>query len=414
MNSPAHNLRGSFAPERELRLRGIRWVVDGEIGKIRRRVTPSGETRFYLDFRPLGRVYSQRDALGEVPLRTRAQARALLERIRSRVEDGTPLEVILDMVRPDGSSHVERRAAEWIAAKRREADGGRITHASLAQIEHHVRRYWGPWKSVPVRSIRRAQILDWATWLGQSGLAPGTVRGALATFRAFMAWLEDREEIDRVPRFPRIHVPEHAPDLMSEADQERVLATIPEARRGIFYLLVDLAVRPNEARAVRPVDLAELEGGVPGIIVQRAVKGPRGTDEVRGTKTGQVRGLPLTPRLAAWIGRYGDLSQPFEPLFLSRRGRPWSGSGVNDAWQRACRTAGVRVRPVRESTRHSGGTRYLARSGRLDVVQKLLGHSKVATTQRYAKTQAGAVVELVLGAGPSTAPTGERKSSDEK
>jgi integrase/recombinase XerC len=45
--------------------------------------------------------------------------------------------------------------------------------------------------------------------------------------------------------------------------------------------------------------------------------------------------------------------------------------------------------------RHTVATRVYARTGDLGVVQRVLGHASVATTQRYARCDEGAVRKAV-------------------
>lgn len=393
-----------FAPRRALRLRGVSWRIVGDLGRVRSRQTPSGETRYFLDFRPLGRVYSVRDALGEQPLTTREEADRLLSRIRARIEDGQHLDVVLGLLRPDGSMAVEKRAEKWLAEKKRQADAGTITGPSYDRIAGEVRRYWGPWTGVPVRAIRAGHVADWATWLAESGLAPSTVRCVVFTFRAFLAWLAEREEIDRVPKMPRIKVPEHIPKIMPQAAQEAVLAAIPEAERGVYLLLVDLALRPNEARAMAPADFERDEAGLPWVTVRRAKKGPKATDPVGPTKTGTVRRIPATERVMAWVEQHGGAAQPLEPLFGHISS--WT---LNREWKVACDRAGVARAPVRESTRHSTATRWRrSRPGQLEDVRDLLGHTDSATTERYAKPDRAQLVDFVRPV-PSLATRKPRK-----
>lgn len=384
-----------FAPRRQLRLRGVAWRIVGDVGRVRSRRTAAGEVRYYLDFRPLGRVYSVRDALGEQPLTSQADAEKLLARIRARVEDGQALETVLGLLRPDGASTVERRAAAWLAAKRLEAEAGQITAASLERMEGEVRRYWGPWEGLAVRAIRASHLADWSTWLHQGGLAPVTVRAVLGTFRGFLGWLHEREEVERIPRLPSVKVPERVPRLMAPDAQERVLAAIPEPRRGIFLFLVDLAVRPNEARAVALADF-ELRDGVPWVWVRRAYKGQHVSDPIGHTKTRRVRDLPVTDRVWEWIERHANRGEPLAPLFRHSRGAPWSAWALNRAWRRACKRAKVNAAPVRESTRHSTSTRWLNTDGvRLEDVRDALGHRDTRTTEIYAKRDRTKLARLV-------------------
>jgi len=383
-----------FAPRRMLRLRGIGWRIVGDLGRVRSRKTAAGELRYYLDFRPLGRVYSVRDALGEQPLTTREEADRLLSRIRARVEDGQHLDVVLGLLRPDGSMAVEKRCEAWLVEKRRQAAAGTITRPSLERIEGEVRRYWKPWEGVPVRAIRAGHVADWCTWLAEhernkKRMAPSTVRCIAWGFHAFLQWLNDREEIDRVPKMPSLRVPEPSPRLISEATQEAVLAAIPEAGRGVYLLLVDLAVRPNEARAVALADFERDDAGQPWVTIRRAKKGPRASDPIGPTKTGTVRRIPATERVMAWLTAHADADQPLAPVF-----GPLSSWALNREWKAACVRAGVPEVPVRMSTRHSTATRW-RREGTLDNVRLMLGHTDSKITERYARPDRAQLVEMV-------------------
>lgn len=384
----------AFRPRRELDLRGFARAYVGELGRIRWRRLASGKQVPFIDLHPHGRIYSSRDALGVVPLRTRGDAKRLLERIRARVEDGVPVEVVVDALRPEGSSHVDKRAPAWVEAKARQADAGEIEHASVRQIRHQVRRYWGPWEGKPVGAITRGDLDDWVTWLLEGGLHPRTVRGILATFRSFLHWLEDREEIERTPRFPRVRVPDHVPQLLTRAQQEAVLDQIPEAKRGIFLFAAELAVRPSEARAVFLADF-DLGGDVPWVTICRAYKGPNTTDPIRGTKTRLSRRLPVTDRVAEWLRAHADPSQPLVPVFRSVRRKPWTRSGLNQAWKRACRQAEVPVVPFREGTRHSTSTWMREEGWALELIQHILGHTSLAHTQVYARRSDAALVKAL-------------------
>jgi len=65
----------------------LRFELVGQLGKIRHRTRTNGRKEFYLDFQPLGYVYSNRGS----PITDEYGARRLLERIRSEVADGASL-----------------------------------------------------------------------------------------------------------------------------------------------------------------------------------------------------------------------------------------------------------------------------------------------------------------------------------
>ena len=115
-------------------------------------------------------------------------------------------------------------------------------------------------------------------------------------------------------------------------------------------------------------------------------------------KGGRARTVPLTEpavdALRAWLaeGRprlvQGAAFQPAgrARVFLSRTGRPLDGSTVYRVVARALRRAGRAGGP--HLLRHAAGTHLLEGPGgeggaHLRVVQEVLGHASLATTQRY-------------------------------
>ena len=115
-------------------------------------------------------------------------------------------------------------------------------------------------------------------------------------------------------------------------------------------------------------------------------------------KGGRARTVPLTePAVAAlrhWLaeGRpaltAGRPPAPASaaPVFVSRSGRPLDGSAVYRVVARALRAAGRGGGP--HLLRHAAGTHLLEGPGgrggaHLRVVQEVLGHASLATTQRY-------------------------------
>jgi integrase/recombinase XerD len=118
---------------------------------------------------------------------------------------------------------------------------------------------------------------------------------------------------------------------------------------------------------------------------------------LRGIQTGRIEG-PLTPRRAAEA-----------PLFLTRNGGAMDRSAVWRLVRRHARRAGVSGRISPHTLRHTFATHLLEGGADLRVVQELLGHVDVATTQIYTHVQTRRLCELHArchphGAGADPAP----------
>jgi len=255
----------------------------------------------------------------------------------------------------------------------------------LRELERYAKRggHFDWWRGRALAEIRYAALEDWSSWLAARRLGPKTRRNVLGAFRSFLSWLELREELPgRMPRFPWPKVDDYEPRVLSVADQDAILDAIPEARRGIFLAMAHLGLRPGEARAL---DVADVRDG--WVTIDKAVKGCSGRSEIRGTKTGKGRRLPVGEDLLAWIERHvkpaGRLTRA--PLFTSSRGRRWSHWGLLEAWRTACDAAGVPRVKLYEGTKHTMATDVIRRGVPERALQTFLGHSDLRSTRRYAR-----------------------------
>lgn len=367
------------------------WLAMGDLGRIGKRNTPGGGVRYFLDFRPKYRVYSYTSLGRDRPFETEEIARDALRMVRERVAAGMSLELALDAVRARGASHVLRRAEDWLESQARRAGAGEITGGTLKENRQHVRLHWGRWENASVHGISKGMLDDWVVEL-RGALGPGTTRNVLAGFHGFLRWLEDREELGHMPKFPRVRVPQRAPHILSPAQQDRVLEAISEDRRGIYLALTDLALRVNEARGAYASDYRD-----GWLHVQRAAKGPNVESPIGPTKTGTTRRLPVSERLSAWIGAHTTPASRLEHrlLFPSPRGILYSHGALWRTWRKACKVAGVPYAPIREGTRHSTATALRRDGHALDAIQRQLGHADVKNTERYSQFHDSALVELV-------------------
>ena len=308
-----------------------------------------------------------------------------------------------------------------------------VWEQSLRDLADRLARQGGRARPLSARSqaayLKDARLL--ARWLREHGVAaPAAVSASAleAAFRdmawsaatraraltALRAWLgplfpPGRCPADLVER-PRHHPPP-VPRL-SQADAAAVVESIG-ARPG------GGPRSPSWALALRDRAIAELlyGGGLRRQevcdLVLAGVDFEHETIRVIG-KGGRARTVPLTEpavdALRAWLadGRPLVAGSPFEAagrarVFLSRTGRPLEGSAVYRVVARALRSAGRAGGP--HLLRHAAGTHLLEGPGgrggaHLRVVQEILGHASIATTQRYTGVTTRAMQRTLRRAHP--------------
>jgi integrase/recombinase XerD len=107
-------------------------------------------------------------------------------------------------------------------------------------------------------------------------------------------------------------------------------------------------------------------------------------------KGAKERLVPLGEEALTWIGRYLDEARPdllngkvSDALFVTARGRPMTRQGFWYLLRRYCAQAGLAATTSPHTLRHAFATHLLNHGADLRVVQLLLGHADISTTQIY-------------------------------
>jgi len=159
--------------------------------------------------------------------------------------------------------------------------------------------------------------------------------------------------------------------------------------KAIFELMYATGMRAQEVLDINVEDI-DLEA--------RFVK-------VKG-KGGKERLLPLTNRAKEAIAAYLEATRPMgergrgDPLFLSSRRKRLSQRGLLKILKNLLLNLGMHKRLSLHGLRHSFATHLLDAGCDLRTVEELLGHSKIATTQRYTHVSLDRLMEVYDKAHP--------------
>jgi len=376
-------------------------MASGEIriGKVCSRPGAHGE-RWFIDF---GRRANPRYLYSNKGQRfpDRDKAEWTLGAIVDAVARGRPLEDVLSEYVPKGDEKAEVSVFihRWLALFRRKVKAGDRQPRTLRELERWAKasgkgNYFAWWYGRSIFEIDKATLEEWSYWMAEKGLSGKTRRNVMAGFSSFLNWLPEARQQFEAPRIPWPEIDPPLPKVLSREVQGAVLEAIPEAKRGIYYALADLLLRPSEARVLRLRDWTGDE-----IRVEKAAKDRRVMGTRRGLKRrGGEKTLPVSPRLREWLERHIDAKHrilgPDAPLFYNPEAELhgwWSETALRRVWYFACDRAGVERIGVYAGTKHSTATALKAAGADDRVLATLMGHSDVRSVEKYAHVQASAI-----------------------
>lgn len=211
---------------------------------------------------------------------------------------------------------------------------------------------------------------------------PTTANRRLAALRRFYAWSlrERRSEHDPCLTLVAAKQPPRLPRTLSEGQVEALLrAPDTDSARGLrdramLETLYATGLRVSELVGVRVLDASLNEG------VVRVVLGKGGKDRL----------VPLGAEAAHWIDAYLRRARPellggrvSDALFVTARAQPMTRQAFWQLVKKYARQADIHAPLSPHVLRHAFATHLLNHGADLRVVQMLLGHADISTTQIY-------------------------------
>lgn len=229
---------------------------------------------------------------------------------------------------------------------------------------------------------RREHLLAYLAFRVSEGTSVRSSARLLSSMRRFYRYQLREGRIGEDPSAqiasPKLGRP--LPDSLSETEVETLLAA-PDVDtalglrdRAMLEVLYAAGLRVSELVGLRIDQLSVRQGLV----------------RVMG-KGAKERLVPLGEEALNWLARYGDEARahllrghgPVDELFVTRRGSAMTRQAFWCVIRRYATQAGIHKHLSPHTLRHAFATHLLNHGADLRVVQMLLGHSDLSTTQIY-------------------------------
>lgn len=229
--------------------------------------------------------------------------------------------------------------------------------------------------------VGRSQLLGWISKGLSEGLKTSTAARRLSGLRRFYRYLLREKLISEDPtlRIDSPRLPHRLPDSLSEEDVENLL-TAPDSAlpielrdKAMMEILYGCGLRVSELVALS-VDEVNLRQGVIRIV----------------GKGNKERLVPLGEEAIDWLLRYMREARPellkgraCDALFPGNRPAAMTRQTFWHRIRHYAARAGIHKHLSPHTLRHAFATHLLNHGADLRVVQMLLGHSDLSTTQIY-------------------------------
>ena len=229
-------------------------------------------------------------------------------------------------------------------------------------------------------AVTGADVVDYLAQRAADGVSKRSQARMLSAFRSFFGFLVDEGECAENPcdglEAPKLG--RYLPAVLSVAEVEAIIASVDTRTsfglrdRAMLEVLYGCGLRVSELVSLRISQIFREEGFV-------SVVG----------KGNKQRLVPLGEMAAAAVDAYlavrGEAAAPAysDLLFLNKSGRPLSRVSVFNMVKRQAMAAGVQKEISPHTFRHSFATHLIENGADLRIVQEMLGHESILTTEIY-------------------------------
>ncbi|MCL1989579.1 MAG: site-specific tyrosine recombinase XerD [Defluviitaleaceae bacterium] len=254
-------------------------------------------------------------------------------------------------------------------------------------------------RNLSVKAVVKSDLQQYLAVLYDRGLATATVSRHLSTLRAFYDYLVMEGNIQASPceliESPKLN--RHLPTVLSLAEVTRLLDSLTagsciECRnQAMIELLYASGMRVSELLALNVADLY-LEMG----FIRCLGKGGK----ERIVPIGEIAIEALDAYLKGSRQQFLKANSRHDALFLNRLGGRLSRQGFWKILKQQAQVAGIKKALSPHQLRHAFATHLIENGADLRIVQELLGHADISTTQIYTHMSRSHLQKVIEEAHP--------------
>ena len=253
-------------------------------------------------------------------------------------------------------------------------------------------------RGVSFRKVDNIQIRGFMAQLHERRLKKSSTARKLAAIRSFFQfgvkkkWIaENPAKVVATPRQEK-----HVPSFLSEEETVHLLDVPPSKKpidlrdKAILELLYASGIRVSEL-----VGINQEDANLGERMIRVRGKGKKERLIPFGRMAGEHLAIYLKVRPGLVQDRIGE-----KAMFLNYRGRRITPRSVERMVDKYIRLTAVKRKISPHSLRHSFASHLLSRGADLRVIQELLGHESLATTQKYTHLNLGRLMDVYRKSHP--------------
>ncbi len=237
------------------------------------------------------------------------------------------------------------------------------------------------WVEIDIRNITTDHLIKYLTILYEFQLEPSSMARKRSSIKSFLEFLIEEKILNEMEfeKIPTIKLKKLIPDVLSVEEIILLLDSIPTEdslnirNRAIVETMYASGLRISEMLNLKLSDIYYKE-----LIIKVIGKGNK------------QRFVPINETALEWIDYYTKFTRQnlkkdkrTDILFLNYNGDPMSRMGFWKILRQLVLKTGISKHISPHTLRHSFATHLLEAGANLRIVQVLLGHTSIKTTQIY-------------------------------